>query len=1027
MPHVAHSATALAAVRRLAILVWIGLGPWATAPALPGETITESARAIPVAAQVDVLVVGGSTGGVAAAVAAADRGAKVFLVAEQAYLGDDMTATLRLWPQPDDEFDAPLARQLFADPQTRPASAEQPENGATPRPDLPPPRPLHVKRTLDQALLAAHVQYLYSCFPCDVLRDSAGTPCGIVIANRAGRQAVIAKVVIDATARAVVARRAGGPFHPAPAGPQTIKYVVIGGRIHTGKDFAGRIAAPPYHGPFPNPAKTSSGEFLVIEYTFQVPQAIDTDAQWAAMEQAMRSKTYDPEQQFTADTLYCVPPAIHARQSETGPWRGASHVPIDALRPARSDALYVLGPCADVSRAAAEHLLRPGTLITLGTRLGRIAADDAARRPPPDGIRVSGETARLPAGQGEVRELLAGPRPGRPYPTVPQPSRSLPVLGRYDVVVIGGGTCGAPAAIAAARQGAKTLVVEQYHGLGGLGTLGTVAGYFFGNRCGFTASVPCGEKWVIEHKMQWWREELLKAGGDVWFGCLGCGALVHDGRVCGAVVATPRGRGIVLASVVVDTTGSADIAVAAGATCLYTDHRDFSVLGAGVPPRNLGAAEGNVDFCIVDETDLVDLWHLHVYAKQKHPQAFDQAPIVDSRERRRAVGDHVLTILDLLGRRRYPDTIAVAYSIYDPGPTGGYTLHPVFLTGGWPAADQVDIPYRCCLPQGLDGILVAALGLSVDHDALPMIRMQADLQNLGYAVGVAAAMSARTGQSPRRIDVRALQRHLVDAGNVPARVLSDHDTAPLSDATLAESVRRVAAEPKQGTALLAQFLSKPESALPLLRTAYAESEGRTRLTYASMLGVLGDPSGVDTLLGALAGYSRWDRGWNFRPPYDRPSLSPLDRLILVLGRAGDRRAVPRILSKLELLTADDDFSHHRSVALALEWLADPVAARPLAQLLAKPGMSGHAYASIEVALDRERPGGGRHVAQVRRETLRELMLARALYRCGDYQGVGEKTLRNYAEDLRGHLARHARAVLSTSDRPAKDRHPPRGE
>jgi hypothetical protein len=41
------------------------------------------------------------------------------------------------------------------------------------------------------------------------------------------------------------------------------------------------------------------------------------------------------------------------------------------------------------------------------------------------------------------------------------------------------------------------------------------------------------------------------------------------------------------------------------------------------------------------------------------------------------------------------------------------------------------------------------------------------------------------------------------------------------------------------------------------------------------------------------------------------------------------------------------------------------------------------------------------------------MLARALYRCGDHERLGETTLRRYAEDLRGHLARHAQAVLAS--------------
>jgi hypothetical protein len=41
------------------------------------------------------------------------------------------------------------------------------------------------------------------------------------------------------------------------------------------------------------------------------------------------------------------------------------------------------------------------------------------------------------------------------------------------------------------------------------------------------------------------------------------------------------------------------------------------------------------------------------------------------------------------------------------------------------------------------------------------------------------------------------------------------------------------------------------------------------------------------------------------------------------------------------------------------------------------------------------------------------VLARALFRCGDYQGVGKKILESYTQDLRGHLARHAQAVLQS--------------
>ena len=53
-----------------------------------------------------------------------------------------------------------------------------------------------------------------------------------------------------------------------------------------------------------------------------------------------------------------------------------------------------------------------------------------------------------------------------------------------------------------------------------------------------------------------WRN-LLKAGAEIWFGTLGCGAFVDDGRVIGAVVATPQGRGVVLAETVIDAVRAA--------------------------------------------------------------------------------------------------------------------------------------------------------------------------------------------------------------------------------------------------------------------------------------------------------------------------------------------------------------------------------------------------------------------------------------------------------------------------------------
>jgi hypothetical protein len=144
-------------------------------------------------------------------------------------------------------------------------------------------------------------------------------------------------------------------------------------------------------------------------------------------------------------------------------------------------------------------------------------------------------------------------------------------------------------------------------------------------------------------------------------------------------------------------------------------------------------------------------------------------------------------------------------------------------------------------------------------------------------------------------------------------------------------------------------------------------------------------------------------------------MSHLDSLIVALGRTCVHRALDPILGKLEQLDADSEFSHFRAVAIALETLGDSRAARPLAELLRKPGMMGYAYLDIE-RVRSEAPRSSTDTS-TRNRSLAELVLARALFRCGDYEGLGEKILKRYARDLRGHYSRHASAVLAEESNP----------
>jgi len=1111
--------------------------------------VVESARRLPVAYDVDVVVVGGSTGAVAAAAAAAEMQAKVFLAAPRPYLGEDMAGTLRLWLEEGETPKSPFANRIFAGPKpaivledadrmlplkyepdlpsagvhkdtkslskltdgewssasqesvqydgdvtivadlgaekplakayamvyhrkdfmvgsvtvhlssdrkiwreggtienTAPAQESDhtspalplsvPLNGtaryvrylikrapdagrilvgelvvigagaptqAQKQPKKTIVTPLHVKRTLDEALLTAGVDFLFSCYATDVLRDSNGRPAGIVMVNRAGRQAVVSKVIVDATDRAWVARMAGADFSPFPSATQVVKRVVIGGEPQTTANLETRQIQPPF--------RRGAKQYGVAEYTMWLPLGDGGYESWAEAEQIARDRTYHPDQQFASDMLWHVPPdQMKGRARGSAEWRGVGSIEIQAFRPANVERMLVLGGCADIPRDHATKLLRPTNLIEMGTRIGQAAAIQAKAIPALKGVKLPGSrpSARAP---GDVSEFLAGARPGQMLRTIQQEARGLPVLGSYDVVVIGGGTAGAPASIAAARQGAKTLVVECLHGLGGVGTLGAISKYYWGNRVGFTKEVAPERSWSIEQRMELWRKQIRDAGGHIWFGALGCGALVDRGRVTGAVVATPQGRGVVLAKVVIDGTGNSDVAAAAGAPCIYTDGIDIALQGTGLPPRILGRNYTNTDYTITDETDMHDVWHLFVYARAKAKGAFDLGQLIDTRERRRIVGDSTVSVLDQLNQRTYPDTIVEAYSNFD---THGYTTAPYFTLiapdkKGW----RTHIPYRALLPKGLDGILVIGLGISAHRDAVPVIRMQPDIQNGGYAAGVAAATVAKKGIATRDLDIRELQRHLVEIGNLPEAVLTQEDSYPLPSEQIEEAVRSA----KDGYRGVSVILADPGRATPFLRHAHDSAEaGEDKLTYAHILAVLGDPAGLDALIAEVVATPEWDQGWRFKAGGQFGSnMSRLDRLIYALGRTRDRRALPAILDKVKQLTSDHAFSHHRAVALALESIADPSAAQPLADLLAKPDLRGHTVTHVERALAREKRASSWGALAPRRNSLRELMLARALHACGDKDGVARQILDEYAKDLRGHFARHAQAVVA-SDR-----------
>lgn len=124
------------------------------------------------------------------------------------------------------------------------------------------------------------------------------------------------------------------------------------------------------------------------------------------------------------------------------------------------------------------------------------------------------------------------------------------------------------------------------------------------------------------------------------------------------------------------------------------------------------------------------------------------------RETRRIVGDYVLTLEDTQENREFGDTVARRYGTID---TGGLreekNVHGSIQNGH-------AYPYRCMLPQGLDGLLVAGRCASLTHTALTICKSMGNMMAIGAAAGVAAALSAKEGVYPRDLDINKLQNRL---------------------------------------------------------------------------------------------------------------------------------------------------------------------------------------------------------------------------------------------------------------------------
>lgn len=173
--------------------------------------------------------------------------------------------------------------------------------------------------------------------------------------------------------------------------------------------------------------------------------------------------------------------------------------------------------------------------------------------------------------------------------------KAIALNSKYDVIVVGGGPSGCTAAAAAAREGAKTLLIEATGCLGGMGTSGLVPAWcpfsdlekiiykglaekvFNETKKGMPHVKPEAVDWVpIDPELlkRVYDDLVTEAGADVLFNTVLSSVEMEDDKVCAIIVTNKEGLSAYKAKVFIDCTGDADLAAWAGADFHKGDERD---------------------------------------------------------------------------------------------------------------------------------------------------------------------------------------------------------------------------------------------------------------------------------------------------------------------------------------------------------------------------------------------------------------------------------------------------------------------
>ena len=385
----------------------------------------------------------------------------------------------------------------------------------------------------------------------------------------------------------------------------------------------------------------------------------------------------------------------------------------------------------------------------------------------------------------------------------------------YDVLVAGAGVAGVAAAVASARMGLRTALVEKTVLLGGLATTGLIDEYTpLCDGRGHMVTRGLAEE-MLHLSLRYgpgdvpdgWRpgvstgprrrymavfapaafvlamDELLEgAGVDLWLDTLICLPVVEGRRVVGLEVENKSGRGVLRGRCIVDATGDADIACLAGAPCEKGENWLSYVALETSLERARKAVETGTAGRLVWGTLVGANW-----AGKGHPDGMPLYSGIDGRQ----VTDFVLAGRRML-RQRYvdrqaefgPDGRKQHYPVTLPAMAqfritrrivGGTTLNDdmqwqhfddsLGLVACWLHPGEVwEVPYSALLPQDVTGLIAAGRCIAAAGHAVDVMRVIHAAAHTGEIAGVAAAVAAKADTTPDALDVAVVRAELEGRG-----------------------------------------------------------------------------------------------------------------------------------------------------------------------------------------------------------------------------------------------------------------------